>query len=103
MVEGIPSSRDRITFEVDVDARLLCPCQQLSMSHERSRVRAKLWLIGRNLPCGRVIIEELVGPGNEIFPVWRIGMARVMLPPSQLTIEKSGINRGHLCRVIVVS
>src|SRR2546430_13320414 len=46
-------------------------------------------LIGRKLPRCRMMVEELVRPGNEVFPVRGIGVARVMLPPCELAIERS--------------
>src|SRR5205814_9364835 len=102
VVNGTPPSCDRVPFEVNVDSGLLRLCEQLGMSNQGVCVRPKNRLIGRKLPRCRVIVEELVRPGDEIFPVRGIGEARVVLPPCELAIEKPSIHRRHLRAAIVL-
>src|SRR5207245_7943748 len=86
VVEGAPASCDRVAFEVNVDPWLLRLREQLGMSNQRVCVRAKNRLIGRKFPRCRMIVEQLVRPGNEVLPVRGIGVACVMLPPCELAI-----------------
>src|SRR6516162_3027969 len=46
--------------------------------------------------------EELVDPSNEVFPVWSVGVATVVLAPGQLTLKDPHIYRRHFLFVIVI-
>src|SRR6266567_8468122 len=72
------------------------------MGDQRVRIRPEHRLIGRKLPNGLVIIQEPVRPRNKVLPIRSVGVASVMLPPSELAFEKSNIERRHFRGVIVI-
>ena len=46
-------------------------------------------------------MEREIRPGKEILPVGRVGVASVMLSPSELAIEKASVDGWHLSGVVV--
>ena len=112
IVGRAPTPRDRVAFEIDVDAALLRFLEQLRMGKHGVRVGAGDGLIGgerrglrngrRGSNGGRLVADELVCPRDEVFPIGAVSMAAVMLAPGELPVQQAGIDRRHFRRVIVV-
>src|SRR6185312_9234516 len=51
--------------------------------------------------CRRFVADIPVRPSDKVFHVGRVGMAAVMLPPGQLSVQQADIHAGHLGAVII--
>src|SRR5437667_12633844 len=50
----------------------------------------------------RGVLQILVGPGNEIFPVGAVGVSAVVLPPGQLAVEHADVHGRHLLPLVII-
>ena len=48
------------------------------------------------------VLQEPVGPRNEVLPVRAVGVAAVVLAPGELAVEQPDVDRRHLLRLVVV-
>src|SRR3954471_23016852 len=50
----------------------------------------------------RGVLQELVGPGDEVLPVGAVGVAAVVLTPGELAVQQAAVDRRHLLLRVVV-
>src|SRR5215471_21689944 len=50
----------------------------------------------------RFVADILVDPRDEVFPVRRVGVPAIVLPPRKLAAHHCDIDIGHLFRVVIV-
>src|SRR5207253_3055341 len=98
IVGGAPAPRNRVALEIDVGLALLGLREQLGMGYQRVWIRPEYRLIGRELPNGRVIVQEPAGPRNKVLPIRSVSVASVVLAPCELAFEKPYIDRRHFRR-----
>src|SRR5262245_22477046 len=48
------------------------------------------------------VLDELVGPRDEVFPIRSVGMAAVVLPPGKLTVEQAHVDVRHFLDSVIV-
>src|SRR4051812_25325557 len=68
---------------------------------EASRTRANRSFFIMFSLSRRFVADIPVHPPDEIFHVGRVGVAAVMLPPGQLSVQQADIHARHLGAVIV--
>src|SRR5262245_27618557 len=47
------------------------------------------------------MLQQLIRPTNEVFPVRSVGMSAVVLTPRNMAIEEADIDCGHFFRLII--
>src|ERR1019366_6371300 len=71
-----------------------------------SRSPCEYWLIwafiGRHWGRRRAVLDEPVGPRDEVFPVGAVGVSAVMPAPGELAVEQAHIDGRHFLGAIVV-
>src|SRR6266498_2074552 len=59
------------------------------------------WRLFRRGRRGRRVLDEFVGPGDEVFHVRTVFVSAVVLAPGEFTIEQARVDRRHYCGAVI--
>ena len=107
---GSPAACDGVTFKINVDAAFSRLVQQLLVGDERVGVGSRGGLVCwqrrgyRSSRWGKrgFVMQEFVGPVDEVFPIGAVGVSAVVLAPGKFAIEQAHFDGRHFCGAIVV-